>query len=186
MRNTHRYQQFDTVRQNPISNGHNAAPIPEFSRSFERETTPPADFSVAREEVHHDHHDDTHDEPSFPAPTHVPPPILQLQRPSEPLYEHERPSAPAPAPAPQNDEKIKEAEAEIERLRGLLAAALAAPPPPPVELRKRSRRYSDADTAVSGSDVGTYVGESASPEGVPLQVVVIIALGVFITTYLFF
>ncbi len=97
------------------------------------------------------------------------------------------------APSPPNDElliRYQEAETEIERLRGLLAAA--APPPevsPEIpELRRRTRRLSDDMTIGPGSDVGTMVGEDVAlqQDGVPLQVVVIIALGVFITTYLFF
>jgi hypothetical protein len=40
---------------------------------------------------------------------------------------------------------------------------------------------------MAGTEVGTMLEDaSTQPEGVPLQVVLIIALGVFITTYLFF
>lgn len=77
--------------------------------------------------------------------------------------------------------KYQEAQAEIERLRSLLAAAA-----PPSELRRRTRAENDDATSV-GSDVGTMIDDqSIHQDGVPLQVVVIIALGVFITTYLFF
>lgn len=176
--------QFDTVRQVPITNGP-PAPIPEFkqSTSEERSPTPPNDFSAAREEEHHE------EPPSELAP---PPPVSVFVQPAP---EHESPvEHPSTlAPSPPNNElliKYKEAEAEIERLRGLLAAA--APPPevsPEVpELRRRTRRLSDDETIAPGSDVGTMIGEDVAlqQEGVPLQVVVIIALGVFITTYLFF
>jgi len=66
------------------------------------------------------------------------------------------------------------------------AAAAAAPPPPASELRRRSRRYSDADSA-EPSEAVTLVGEvQIHSDGVPLNVVVVIALVVFVTTYLFF
>ncbi|PBK97584.1 VAMP-associated protein [Armillaria gallica] len=177
-------QQHDTVRQVPIGNGH-PAPIPEFkpSTSEERSPTPPNVFSAAREEEHHD------EPPSEPAP---PPPVSVFVQPAhEPESPVEHPST--LAPPPPNDElliRYQEAETEIERLRGLLAAA--APPPevsPEVpELRRRTRRLSDDMTVAPDSDVGTMVGEDVAlqQDGVPLQVVVIIALGVFITTYLFF
>ncbi|KAK0464390.1 PapD-like protein [Desarmillaria tabescens] len=175
-------QQYDTVRQVPITNG---APIPEFNQSTsqERSLTPPNDFSAAREEEHHE------EPPSEPAP---PPPVSVFVQPApEPAPPVEHPST--LAPTPPNDEvliKYKEAEAEIERLRGLLAAA--APPlevlPETTELRRRTRRLSDDMTIAPGSEVGTMIGEDVAlqQDGVPLQVVVIIALGVFITTYLFF
>lgn len=57
------------------------------------------------------------------------------------------------------------------------------------DLRRRNRALSDdgASTLGGETDVGSYVSEaSMQPEGVPLQVVIIVALGVFITTYLFF
>jgi hypothetical protein len=85
-----------------------------------------------------------------------------------------------PSPLPPADDytiKYAEAQAEIERLRALLATSQ-----PPTELRRRTRKLSDDGTAV---DVAV-LEETSIQEGVPLQVVVIIALGVFITTYLFF
>lgn len=110
----------------------------------------------------------------------VPPVSVFVQPPveSSPPIEHSR----SLSPSPPNDEilaKYIEAQAEIDRLRSLLAAA--APPP---EIRRRRR--ADDEVTVPGSDVGTLVDEPFQQEGVPLQVVVIIALGVFITTYLFF
>lgn len=113
------------------------------------------------------------------------------------------PSAPAPLPVPivvpvpsvepqvnaELEAKYNEAQAEIQRLRALLAAA-PDPSTVPTEatgLRRRNRALSDDGSTVAGTDVGTMLDEaSAQPEGVPLQVVLIIALGVFITTYLFF
>ena len=81
--------------------------------------------------------------------------------------------------------KFEAALEEIERLRGLLANAAS---PPSTELRRRNRPVSDDGSMMGETDVGTstMVEESPLQDGVPLQVVVIIALGVFITTYLFF
>jgi len=114
------------------------------------------------------------------------------------------PPAPAPAPPAINrelEEKYKEAQAEIQRLRALLAAV---PDPSsiadnesvdpstaaPTELRRRhatSAISEDGRSTYSRSEVGTMVDDHAvHQEGVPLQVVIIIAVGVFVTTYLFF
>ena len=82
-------------------------------------------------------------------------------------------------------------QAEVERLRGLLAAM----PEPKVKeeepLSEPSgvrRRHHRAPSTVAGTEteVSSYVDEPYQPEGVPLQIVIIIALGVFVTTYLFF
>ena len=89
--------------------------------------------------------------------------------------------------------KYNDAQDEIKRLRALLAAvpdpsSIASSGTSPTVLRERhrsSRALSD-DGTVDGSET-TYVSDaSLQPEGVPLQVVVIIALLVFVTTYLFF
>jgi len=187
---------YDTVRQHPSANGETA---PEQAHSVVRPSTPPADFSVANEEPHEEH------QPSFDAPGV----IITPPEASVPVFEREPEPTPAPAPAPvpvpvaapappmartpsiptpvdlpsplppTDDYAIKyaEAQAEIERLRALLATSQ-----PPTELRRRTRKLSDDGTAV---DVAV-LEETSIQEGVPLQVVVIIALGVFITTYLFF
>lgn len=191
-------QRFDTVRQHPSANGETAPnPIP----SALRPSTPPADFSNAQEEPHEEI------QPSFDAPGVIvtPPQVSVSEREAKPAPEEPAPApvpvvvyTPAPAPAPPvartpsiptpaslpaalppTDDyaaKYADAHAEIERLRKLLAESQ-----PPAELRRRTRKLSDA-TAV---DVAV-LEEAAIQEGVPLQVVVIIALGVFITTYLFF
>jgi vesicle-associated membrane protein-associated protein A len=170
-------RQYDTVRQHPGVNGHD---IPAFSH----ETEP-----LQQEEE--EHHDAPEEAPAPPVSVFVQPPEMTPPR------EIEEPEAPAPAivptpivvapaasfapPPPDFSEELVVARAEIERLRSLLAAA--APPP---ELRKRTRRLSD-DVTLAPSDVGTIIEEVPLPqEGVPLQVVVIIALGVFTMTYLFF
>jgi vesicle-associated membrane protein-associated protein A len=82
---------------------------------------------------------------------------------------------------PLNEElyaKYNLAQGEIERLKEQVASLS--------ELRRRSRAPSDAGSTAA-SDIQTIVEDSPiHQEGVPLQVVVIIAFGVFTMTYLFF
>ncbi|KAH9991293.1 PapD-like protein [Russula vinacea] len=96
------------------------------------------------------------------------------------------PALVAPAPSEPNPElvaKYTDAQAEIQRLRALLPHGTS---PTVLRERHRSNRPQSDDGTVVGSEV-TYVSDaSLQPEGVPLQVVVIISLLVFITTYLFF
>ncbi|KAJ6559119.1 PapD-like protein [Mycena vulgaris] len=194
---------YDTVRQHPSANGE-TAPEQTRSASGPRPSTPPGDFSAAQEEPHEELS-------SFDAPgVVVTPPEASTSIPEEPEpVPAAAPAAPAPVPVfmpapvvapapsmartpsiptpvtlpsplpPADDYAVKysEAQAEIERLRTLLATSQ-----PPTELRRRTRKLSDDGTAV---DVAV-LEETPIQEGVPLQVVVIIALGVFITTYLFF
>ncbi|KAG2129486.1 PapD-like protein [Suillus clintonianus] len=95
--------------------------------------------------------------------------------------------------------KFIAAQDEIQRLRDLLAAvpdpsslapeSIAPTSIAPSDFRRRhTSALSDDGETYAGSDVGTMVEHDSviHQEGVPLQVVVIIALGVFITTYLFF
>jgi len=127
-------------------------------------------------------------------PDHEPAPVVQ-----EPVQESVPVPTLAPVLPPQpepiiitrenpvNEElyaKFNMAQAEIERLKGQIAALST---PAAQELRRRTRKLSDPDS-VAASDVQTIVegGEPLQQEGVPLQVVVIIALGVFVMTYLFF
>lgn len=111
---------------------------------------------------------------SVPPPTaHAPPPPSTI----ETVYVEN----------PLNEElfaKYKEAQAEIERLRNNIATLSVAPTS---ELRsRRNRTISDAGSNAE-TDVHTAIDEPHyQQDGVPLQVVVIIALGVFVTTYLFF
>ncbi|KAJ7095811.1 PapD-like protein [Mycena belliarum] len=70
-------------------------------------------------------------------------------------------------------DRYAEAQAEITRLRAMLAALQ-----PPAEPRRRTIDPSNSTVAVQT--------ETPDQEGVSLEVVVIIAFGVFITTYLFF
>jgi len=151
-------------------------------------TPPPAAAPLATDEA-----------PPFPEPVHETtfepqaPPAVQEQV-SEPIHVPmpEPVHAPPPAPViitkenPVNEElyaKYNMALAEIDQLKTQITTLST---PAAQELRRRTRKLSDADSA-AGSDVLTMVEDSPlHQEGVPLQVVVIIALGVFITTYLFF
>ena len=102
-------------------------------------------------------------------------------------------SAPPSEPNPEFLAKYKDAQVEIQRLRSLLAAvpdpsSVASSGTSPTELRERhySKGPRSDDGTVVESEV-TYVSDaSLQAEGVPLQIVVIIASLVFITTYLFF
>ncbi|THH20109.1 hypothetical protein EW146_g1192 [Bondarzewia mesenterica] len=176
------FDNYGTVRGPSSLNGHAESTI-------RRPITPPADFSAAREEMHEE-------PPVLPETSsgnvgvvnvnvHTPQPVTP-------------PAAPVPAPLPPVDPnpellaKYQEAQAEVQRLRALLAAvpdpsSVASSGTSPTELRRRHRPTSDDGTTTVDSDVGTYYDDGAMhPEGVPLQVVVIIALLIFVTTYLFF
>jgi len=138
------------------------------------------------------------------------------QRPAEEPVSHSEPapaySEPAPATStpqplvitrenPINEElyaKYNQSMAEIDTLQAFNAslqqqlkaaeevATAAATPPPASELRRRSRRYSDADSAAPSEAVTMVEEVQIHSDGVPLNVVVVIALVVFVTTYLFF
>ncbi len=126
----------------------------------------------------------------------------------EPAYSYAQPPPAPPEPViitrenPINEElyaKYNKALLDLDDFQALVASlqeqlkqsqkiesAAADVPPPVQELRRRTRRLSDADSAAP-SEVATMVDEAPiQQEGVPLNVVVIIALGVFVTTYLFF
>ncbi|KAJ7644193.1 PapD-like protein [Roridomyces roridus] len=199
---------FNTVRQPPAANGETADGTQTVIAP--RAHTPPADFSAADETEDHHSFDApgvivTPPQPSElvqapePETESAPAPAASVPEPEpEPVAEPVPVVVPAPAPAPATRTpsaptpatlptplppaedfaaKYAEAQSEIERLRALLATSQ-----PPAELRRRTRRLSDEATAV---DVAV-LEEASIQEGVPLQIVVIIALGVFITTYLFF
>jgi len=104
---------------------------------------------------------------------------------------HPQPRQPTPPPSREQDldERLNEAKAEIERLRALLATM----PEPEAKEEARNepsgvrKRHHRSPSTVTGTDTEvSYVDEPYQPEGVPLQIVIIIALGVFVTTYLFF
>lgn len=136
-----------------------------------------------------------------PAPIPAPAPVLV----GVPKEEHEALA-----------QRFEEAQAELQRMRALLQAmpdpSLARSDERseagitgitggestvgPSELRRRTRALSSSSSTVQSYTGTTTVGGSSTygaddykievPEGVPLQVVIIIALGVFATTYLFF
>ncbi|KAH9941047.1 PapD-like protein [Amylocystis lapponica] len=182
--------QYETVRQHPLGNGHAAESIRQHSgesgvppHDQEEEThvdassTPPADVAA---------HEDLH-EASAPEVGIVNVNVHRAPSPPPP------PPAPAPGPDPELIAQLHSAQAEIERLRNLISSMPDPSTAPttittsPTELRRRRPLSDDGSTYDGETEVGTYVDEAlAQPEGVPLQVVIIIALGVFITTYLFF
>jgi len=155
----------------------------------DRSLTPPPPAPVAMPEpIHH--------EPEQPVSQTIPEPVREpveepLPVPPVPVY------APAPQPEtiyitrenPVNEElyaKYQSAKAEIDQLHAQIAVLAQQQQPPASELRRRTRKLSDADSAAD-SDVMTMIDEPPmQQEGVPLQVVVVIAVGVFVTTYLFF
>jgi hypothetical protein len=106
-------------------------------------------------------------------------------------------------------ERLTDAQNELQRMRALLQAmpdpgsqpgpASTAPSGSVTEIgmRRRGRARSDASSTYDGTSyrgTTTYNGSSVIsedmklevPDGVPLQVVIMVALGVFVTTYLFF
>jgi hypothetical protein len=173
---------FAIVKQHP-GNAHPAEPMPEFEES---RTLPHAEPEPAAhyEESHEDMPPQGESAPVVNVAVHPPPP-----RESTPL---------ARAPSRSNNEdvdaKLAEATAEINRLRTLLAAmpepdpskttsSMEAPP----ALRRRHRSLSSGTTTIgTETDLSSYVEEPLQPDGVPLQIVIVIALGVFVTTYVFF
>lgn len=184
-------QHYETVRRYPVGNGHAAESVRQVSggesvapphdpeeEHHDAPSTPPADVT-AQEELHED------------APSS--PPIVNVNVHGAPAPS----AAPLPTftsvPDPELVGQLHDAQAEIERLRHLISS-MPDPSTAPTtttspELRRRHRPLSDDGSTFDGeTDVATYVSEDSmtQSEGVPLQVVIIIALGVFITTYLFF
>jgi len=201
--------QFNTVRQ-VHTNGHAVEPIPDFTVDEPAAAAPEQEFHVAppltppaapqpapvpaplpQEE-----------EPVDETPAYV---NVSVHPPPPPTP----PAAPAPLPIPvpdHNEElfiKLQEAQAEIERLRNLISSmpdpstaptTIEPSVAPTSEFRRRHHPRSvlsdddEVSTLSPETEIGSYVDEDIlrNPEGVPLQVVIIIALGVFVTTYLFF
>ncbi|KAG6890835.1 hypothetical protein C0995_003268 [Termitomyces sp. Mi166 len=128
-----------------------------------------------------------------PIPVPAPEPIISTEPISIPVPIQHPVTEPAPAPAPVHDSYNEELMAkyelalqEVERLRAIVANYEESPVS---EIRRRRPALSDDGMSVAETDVQTAFadeGQYHQQEGVPLQVVVIIALGVFITTYLFF
>ncbi|THH28695.1 hypothetical protein EUX98_g5476 [Antrodiella citrinella] len=185
---------FETVRHiPPPSNGHAPEPagqdehVPgEPEIHVDAPSTPPPDEPVSQEEQ---------------LEREVPPPLVHVN------VHQPQPPSPQPVQAVasgpdltyelNNKEKeLRDAKAEIDRLRSLISSM---PEPSTIapseftssEFRRRPRSVLSDDDGTStlspATEVGSYVEDHmAPPEGVPLQVVIIIALGVFVTTYLFF
>jgi vesicle-associated membrane protein-associated protein A len=145
-----------------MGNGRAALPIPDFDEARDH-----ASFEETREDAE-------------------PAPVVNV------AVHHPQPRQQTPPPSREQDldEKLGEATAEVNRLRALLAAM----PEPEAKEDPRNessgvrRRHHRAPSTVAGTEteVSSYVDEPYQPEGVPLQIVIIIALGVFVTTYLFF
>jgi hypothetical protein len=183
----------DNVRQLPPTNGH-VEPIPIFNEPeqleqpsrelFSQEEADPApEFSAAQEEA-----------PEEPPADFNTDAVVTPPSPTLPIFAPLPVVTPIPVVEPpvnaELEDRYNEAQAEIQRLRALLAAA-PDPSTAPTEamgLRRRNRALSDDGSTVADTDVDTMIMEDVAiqPDGVPLQVVLIIALGVFITTYLFF
>jgi hypothetical protein len=172
-------QRFDTVRQFPVGNGHPVETVPEFEESRNvghPEHEAPVHYEESQEDI-------TDSAPVVNVAVHPPP-----RDPTPPP-----PRVPSRSNNEDLDAKLAEATAEINRLRSLL---VAMPEPskipstteaPTTELRRRHRSLSSGTTTVgTETDVSTYIEEPLQPEGVPLQVVIAIALGVFVMTYVFF
>ncbi|KAI0087838.1 PapD-like protein [Irpex rosettiformis] len=203
------WEHFNTTAQHP-ENGH--GPIPDFSPDNSHDlgrsdadihvdapSTPPppepapALIAVQREEP-----------PVVPSPPEERPAVINVNVHSpSPAAPPPAPPVSVPAPAPivmdPNPEllaKLEDANSEIKRLRDLISSMPAPSTVPPTsvvsgtttDFRRRTRALSDDGSSVSPeTDVSSYVDEGqVQTEGVPLQVVIIVALGVFITTYLFF
>ncbi|EKM51816.1 uncharacterized protein PHACADRAFT_262177 [Phanerochaete carnosa HHB-10118-sp] len=184
---------YNTVLQRQ-ENGH--APIPDFAQ----------DHSFEGPQTDTEQHHDARSSPPPPVPRRVEESPVEPSPSSEPVVHVNvhtplapTPIAPMPSqrvevidPNPELMAKLSEAQAEIGRLRKLISSmpdpSTVSSQTSPTELRRRTRAASDdGSTVVSQTDVSSYVDERMPPpEGVPLQVVIIIALGVFITTYLFF
>ena len=189
---------YGTVRQHPNGNG-----VAEQTREHSGD--------AAQEEIHHDA--PSSPPPARPPPLHEEPLVEEPSREEEeaPVVNvnvHTPQPAPPPeptAPAPDVNEdlviKLREAQSEIERLRNLISSMPEPSTLAPTTVTnatefRRRRPISpsddgstwDGETEVGTSITGTTTMEDTmmQPDGVPLQVVIIIALGVFVTTYLFF
>ncbi|KAG8732597.1 phosphatidylinositol-binding protein scs2 [Ceratobasidium sp. 414] len=171
------------------------SPPPHRELARDRPSTPGQEYTIAEEiTTHHETIEPFKDEsprqpnvvninvvtPSNP-PTPGPAPIIRDHAPASKANE---------AAFVELNQRYAEAQIEINRLRGLLASI---PPAGTTGLRRRNKVLSDDGSTVVGDDVseeGTIVETETmavqQPEGVPLQLVVLIAMGVFVTTYLFF
>ncbi|KAG6377091.1 PapD-like protein [Boletus reticuloceps] len=210
------YLPEDQTVEEEEEEGHEDAPIPRrfgtegeraqpMSSSLSSPPAPPRPVTPARRETDNLYREDSGEEsPQFQHSTSGPGVGIvnvNVHQPSPPSSPP--PYPPAPPVVQVNRElelKLCDAQAEIQRLRALLAAvpdpsstapeSVAPESVPPSEFRRRYVASSDdgASTYYGGTEMGTEIERETviHHDGVPLQVVIIIALGVFITTYLFF
>ncbi|TFK28077.1 VAMP-associated protein [Coprinopsis marcescibilis] len=180
---------FDTVRQPPVANGHQAIPTfaapPPLEEPRRPSTPPPADFSVAREasqDPQPQQHQPSYDIPVVNEPVHrapTPPPAVQPPSPAVTVITKENPIN------QQLYAENNELRSEIGRLKDEYARRLAEQQQEN-ELRQRRRRSSD-NLSNAETDIQTAVDEPLTqPDGVPLNVVIVIAFSVFFMTYIFF
>ncbi|KZT60272.1 VAMP-associated protein [Calocera cornea HHB12733] len=200
---------YDTVHEAPYTNGHPTIIEPEPEYTTQVISAPPHEepadetFNQAREEITQTSIIPPIPEPEpepvpapappvLAAPAPIPEPVKPVEvraastsRPHEPIHV----SAPIVPPTvarevPDNAllAKYADAQAEIERLRAMLAS-YSDPALPNVGLRRRGHRSNEEEDTRPSEE--TKFVESVA-EGVPPLVVIMIALGVFITTYLFF
>ncbi|KAI0755173.1 PapD-like protein [Daedaleopsis nitida] len=209
------FTNYATVRQYPLTNGHatrepsgddGAIPIrpPQEEEHHDAPSTPPnVTVHPPSEPTPSELQPSTSDEGVgiVNVSVHAPPP----RRPSPPPSPPASRAAPPPQvivqdPNPELVKKLEEYKSEIERLRQLIASMPEPSVAPtsvtsPTELRHRRRAPPSDDGSSTydgrsnydGQTEVSYAGsEMGQPDGVPLQVVIIVALGVFVTTYLFF
>jgi hypothetical protein len=134
---------------------------------MDRGTSPAPDFQVA-----HDEH------PSIEEVI-TQPPIVIVPAPISPV----KPSTTDSEPMDDLRIKLADAQGEIDRLRGLLV-----PPTESATSGFRRRAISGTQTEIGETESEMLSGEGSSTveNGVPPQVVAIVALLVFTLTYLFF
>ncbi|PCH40228.1 VAMP-associated protein [Wolfiporia cocos MD-104 SS10] len=188
---------YGTVRQHPAGNGH---------AETVREPSGDSGAGHHEEDIHHDAPSTppqqliTHgrDSSREDLPVHAREEDVGIVNVS--VHTPQPPQSLAPStstrdPNPDLLVKLEEAQAEIERLRNLISTMPEPSVAPPTTVsgatefrRRRPLSPSEDGSSWDGqTEVGTTVEEvMVQPEGVPLQVVVVIALGVFVTTYLFF
>lgn len=190
------FQKFETTREQSSSNGYGPE-IPSFDPTIGRSVSPLVDesFVVAREDqsrIEETRQSQTRGSPSPEPRIPSPAPIINVN-----VHRPATPPPPGPTAIPLSVPhtstadhelavKLTEAQEEIQRLRQLLAQT-----PDLSEVRRRGIRSDE--TVVSTEDVqseaGTYIERHTNShlqEGASPQQVGIIALLVFVITYLFF
>jgi hypothetical protein len=198
---------YDTVRQHPGTTDTSADHMPDFTAQDKElhhdEPEHHAEFSESHEEQTLPHvNGNTNGTNGIVITPPSPPPATA----AEDRHITELVSAPAPAAsgnyeAPPSITELETqlylAQSEIERLRFMLstsgepdASIEEDADTAPMNLRRRTRQLSDATSTAAPTEFGTGTvledHQLQLPDGVPLNVVLGIALGVFLVTYLFF